>query len=75
MSGSSVTQARARLAAKTRHNPDGDHTEARRDLAAANLEAYVRRVVATAPPLTNEQRERLAVLLTGGRTPNGGDAA
>lgn len=64
MSGSPVTQARARLAARTRHYPDGDHAEARRDLAAANIQAYVQRVIAAAPPLTNEQREKLAMLLS-----------
>jgi len=38
----------------------------RRDLTAAKLERHVREVVATAPPLTDEQRNRLAALLTGG---------
>lgn len=30
------------------------------------IEAHVRRVVATAPPLTPEQIDRIATLLTGG---------
>lgn len=64
MPESSVAHARARLAAHTRHQPRADHSEARRALAAANLEAYIRRVVAAAPPLTSEQREKLAMLLS-----------
>lgn len=57
---------RARLAAAVRHHPDKDHTEARRDLAAATLEQHVRRVVAEAPPLTEAQRDRIASLLRAG---------
>jgi hypothetical protein len=37
--------------------------EARADLAATTLEDHIRRVVDAAPPLTPEQRERLALLL------------
>ncbi len=43
-----------------------DKDEARRDLLASNVEAYVSRVLADAPPLTNEQRERIAALLAPG---------
>ena len=70
----SVTNARARIAALTRHHPDDpDSLEiARRDLAAANIENYIRRTVDAAPPLTDEQRDRLAVLL---RPSSGGAAA
>ncbi len=60
-----VAQARASLAARTRHNPDGDHTDARRDLAAAKLADYIRKAVDAAPPLLPEQRDRLALLLRG----------
>ena len=61
-----VLRARARLAVNTRHHPGRDHSDLKRDLAAANLEAYIARVVAEAPPLTIEQRRRLAGLLSGG---------
>jgi hypothetical protein len=37
--------------------------EARRDLRAEQLADHVRRVVDTFPPLTREQRSRLAALL------------
>ncbi len=37
--------------------------EARRDLAAAKLEAYIQRVVDEAPELSVDQRSRLALLL------------
>lgn len=33
------------------------------DLRVPSLEEYVDRIVATAPPLSNEQRDRIAVLL------------
>ena len=39
--------------------------EARRNLAEAKLERAIREAVDAAPPLTTEQRERLASILTG----------
>jgi len=45
--------------------------QARRNLAAQSIEHYIEQAVAAAPPLTAAQRDRLAVLLTGG----GNDAA
>ncbi len=67
---------RARVAYAVRfHGPDAPQTaDARRDLAAANLAAYIRRVVDQAPPLTSEQRDRLALLLRG-PSDTGGAAA
>jgi hypothetical protein len=58
---------RARVAALTRSraHSDPDLVAARRDLAAANLEEAIRRTVASAPPLTTEQRDLLARLITG----------
>ena len=65
---SSWTSDRARVASLSRSRPhdDPDLLDARRDLRAARLEDYIRRVVDTAPPLTGEQRARLAGLLAGG---------
>jgi hypothetical protein len=70
----SVTKARATLAndvkrAKRRPGPESDArvTDARRDLAAAKLAAYITAVVEDAPDLTADQRSRLMVLLNGGR--------
>ncbi len=65
---STWTVERARLASLTRSRTadDPDLVAARRDLRAARLEDHIARVVAEAPPLTNEQRERLALLLTQG---------
>jgi hypothetical protein len=67
---------RARVAHAVRfHGPDAPQTaEARRDLAAANLAAYIKRTVDQAPRLTKQQRDRLALLL---RSPSdsGGAAA
>ncbi|MCD2191679.1 hypothetical protein [Actinomycetospora soli] len=43
--------------------------DARRDLAALQLETYVGRIVAAAPPLTPGQRQRIVALLDHGRRP------
>lgn len=71
----SWTHERARVASLTRSRTpdDPDLVAARRNLRAARLEDYIRRTVAAAPPLTAEQRDRLAVLLRA--TPDGGRAA
>jgi hypothetical protein len=63
--------ARASLAAYKRwHGADApETTDARRDLAAAKLAAYVSETVAAAPPLTHERADELALLF---RTPPGG---
>lgn len=66
---------RARAAALSRHHPDQPEVAAedRRVLKAEAAERYVKALVDTFPPLTPEQKSRLAVLLL---TPGGGaDAA
>lgn len=67
------TTQRAKVAAlsRSRRADDSELIEARRNLKAAKLEEYVARVVAQAPPLTDEQAHRIASLLR----PYGGDAA
>ena len=71
----SWTTERARVASLTRSRAvdDPDLIAARRNLKAARLEDYIARVVADAPPLSSEQRDRLAVLLHSGAPP--GEAA
>lgn len=59
----SWTHARAKLAATQRHNPDADLTDLRRALKAERLADYIQRTVDAAPPLSREQRDRLALLL------------
>jgi hypothetical protein len=61
------TTERARYAALTRSRPadDPDLIDARRNLRAARLEDAIRAAVAAAPPLTDEQRTRLAAILRG----------
>jgi len=63
----SWTQQRARVAALTRSRAadDPDLLRARRDLAAARLDDYIRKTVAAAPPLSGDQRNRLTLLLSG----------
>lgn len=60
---------RGKIAAlsRSRTSDDPELIEARRALRAEVLAEHVRAVVAQAPPLTDEQRERIAALLrTGG---------
>lgn len=56
---------RGRVAAlsRSRKSDDPDLLAAQRDLRAALLEEHIQRVVDQAPPLTEEQRTRLAALL------------
>lgn len=57
--------ARSRLAksAQDKGRDSIETAEARRDFAAARLDDYIRDTLAKAPPLTEEQRTRLAELL------------
>ncbi len=64
--GNRTGSLRGTLAATVRHHPDADTTELRSELAAARIAAYVEKVVAEAPPLTADQRARLAALLNPG---------
>ncbi len=70
---SSWTHERAKVASlsRSRSHDDAELIEARRNLKAAKLEEYVARVVATAPPLSEEQATRIASLLR----PYGGASA
>ncbi len=43
-----------------------DQDQKARDFAFARLEDYIRQTVEAAPPLTDDQRSRLALLLRGG---------
>lgn len=65
---SSTLSKRGRVAALTRSRnaDDPELIEARRDLVAQSLEEHIRREVAKAPPLTDEQRDRIAAVLRGG---------
>ena len=67
MATTEVVRRRNVVANIARHRPDSQElADARRDLAAEKLAAYIRRTVDAAPPLTTEQRDRLALLLRGG---------
>lgn len=59
----SWTSTRAKIANAKRANPDADVTDLRRQLRAERLEEHIRAVVAEAPPLTDQQRDRLALAL------------
>jgi hypothetical protein len=61
----SFTHERARVAAlsRSRTPDDPELLDARRNMRTESLAAHIARVVAEAPPLTAEQRDRLALLL------------
>lgn len=65
MSTWTVHRATVASLSRTRKANDPELVEARRNLKAAKLEEYVARIVATAPPLTDEQAARIASLLGG----------
>ena len=60
---SEIYKARSAVAhdVKARRDP----TKSRQQLAEAKLAAFIEKVVSSAPPLTQDQRDRLAVLLRG----------
>jgi hypothetical protein len=65
---SPAQEARNRLGGMIRRHPD-DHeaiAAARADLRATVAEDYIKRLVDSWPPLTAEQRDRLALLLRPG---------
>ncbi len=61
----SWTHTRSKIAHAKRRDPSADVTELTRQLRAERLEDHIARAVAAAPPLTTEQRDRLATLLRG----------
>ena len=61
---------RARVAALRRHRPNDPKTdELAAEFKADRLSQYIKRVVDSAPPLTAQQRDRLALLLRGHSKP------
>ena len=69
----SLKQMRADIARASKRTGDPmSAADKRRDYAAAKLEDYIRRVVETAPPLTQDQRSRIAALLRSGGGSNAG---
>lgn len=65
----SWTTERARVASLTRSRrpDDPDLVKARQNLRVERLAAHIAQVVDEAPPLTTDQRARIAALLSGGR--------
>lgn len=70
----SWTKTRSDLALALKRDPNADVTELRRQLKAERLAEHVARVVDSAPPLSDEQRARIASMLAPAAD-IGGDAA
>lgn len=64
--GSKVAHTRSRLGVAARRGNPSEITEAKRDHAAARIEQFVEKIVATAPPLSVEQTDRIVTVLRGG---------
>ena len=62
-----ILSARSRVGVACQRRDVDAEREARRDLAAAKLAAYIEKTVASAPELSVAQRKKLTLLL-GGRT-------
>lgn len=64
----SVAHERARVASLSRDRKpdDPELVQAKQNLAALTLTQHVERVLAAAPPLTDEQAQRIAALLLAG---------
>lgn len=60
----SVYAARSALGVAARRRDAEAIRAARQELAAANIAAAIKRVASEAPPLTEDQRRRLASILT-----------
>lgn len=58
-----VISSATRIARAVKARDPEAEAQARRELAEAKIADYIRRVVDAAPPLTDEQRTRLAELL------------
>jgi len=70
MSQADVLHYRGRVAGLSRDRlpDDPELLDAKRNLRAENLAVHIAELVDAAPPLTAEQRDRLAALLRGGGT-------
>ncbi|MBN9128505.1 MAG: hypothetical protein J0I04_02480 [Paenarthrobacter ureafaciens] len=66
-----VMKARSMVAVESKRGDQAALLAARRELAAAKLAQYIRKVVSEAPELTDEQLDAIAMLL---RPKNGGAA-
>jgi len=64
------THTRSKIAQVKKSDPEADVTDLRRQMKAERLEAHIDNLLSTAPPLTNEQRDRIARLIA----PTGGGA-
>lgn len=59
----SWTKTRSEIAHAKKADPSADVTELKRQLKAERLADHIQFVVDSAPPLSDEQRERIAALL------------
>lgn len=60
---SKTRTAKAKLAAASRHHPEQNHDDLRRELKTAGLADHVRKAVESYPPLTAEQLQIISAAL------------
>lgn len=60
-------QVATRIATVKRYRPDADTTEMYRELHAAKIAKFIRETAAKFPPLNDDQRATIALLLKGGQ--------
>ncbi|MFL1999500.1 hypothetical protein [Microbacterium sp. A1-JK] len=63
---SSWTKTRSRIAHAKRADPNADVTDLKLQLKEERLAEYIQRIVDSAPPLAQEQRDRLAAIMRAG---------
>jgi hypothetical protein len=68
----SWTHTRSKIAHAKRRNPGADVTDLRAQLKAERTAEYIDKILADWPPLTDEQRTKLAELLKPVRVSAGG---
>jgi hypothetical protein len=58
-----IRRLRAQLAAQIRHHPEEDHTDLRRDLGFAKLEAYLLDNLDTIRAMSEDEITRLEIII------------
>lgn len=61
-----IARLKGKYAMAMRWGSEAEQADAKREFVTAKIEAFIERTLEGVPPLTDEQRERVASLLMGG---------